>query len=108
VIWRKEVDRLIELEELAGRLVEDIGSYKALETVCARVDVPLEQLEAMGGRLARYPKVRQSARELVMTLKTLLYERRKHMDDREERANLEPAYRALLEACDEVLGKRSV
>lgn len=55
VIWRKEVDRIIELEELAGKLVEDLGGYHDLETVRKRVGMPLELLEAMGGRLSRYP-----------------------------------------------------
>lgn len=108
VIWRKEVDRLTELEELAGRLVEDLGSYHPFETVRERVASPIGQLEAMSGRLARYPKVRQSSRELFMVLNEVFFVRREHMDDREARAKLEPTYRALLLACDEVLGKRSV
>lgn len=103
VIWRKEVDRIIELEELAGKLVEDMGGYHDLETVRKRVGMPLELLEAMGGRLSRYPKVRQSARDLHNVLNVLFFELSEHNDVREARANLEPSYRMLLDACDEVL-----
>ena len=101
-IWRKEADSLMELEELAGKLIEEIGSYHDLEIVRQRITLPLEQLEAMSGRLAKYPKIRQSARELHQAVNLLLNARREHKDDREERANLDPTYRALLDACDEV------
>ena len=70
--------------------------------MCQRIILPLEQLEAMGGRFAKHPKIRQSARELHMAVNNLLYARREHKDDREERANLDPTYRALINACDKV------
>ena len=106
VLWRKEVDRLIEVEELAGKLVEDIGGYRALESLRDRVAAELDQREAMAGRMARYPKVRQAARNLHNIVGRLFADRRDHRDDREVRRELEPAYRALLDACDSVLGKR--
>jgi hypothetical protein len=108
VIWRKEVDRLFELEELAGRLVEDVGSYRPLDQMRERLVNQFEQLEALAGRLARYPKVRQAARDLHNALGRLFAERRDGEDDRETRKEIEPAYRAILDACDKVLGKRAV
>ncbi len=108
VIWKKEVDRLIELEELAGRLVEDIGSYRNYESMRERLAIQFEQLDAMGGRMARYPRVRQAVRDLSVALNSLCYQRREQLDDREARTNLEPSYRGLLEACDSVLGRRSL
>lgn len=108
VLWRKEVDRLIDLEELAGRMVEDIGSYRSLESIRDRIASEFEQLEAMAGRMARYPKVRQSVRDLHNVLGRLFADRRGHKDDKQTRSELEPAYRVLLDACDGVLGQRSL
>jgi hypothetical protein len=108
VLWRKEVDRLIELEEVAGKLVEDIGSYRSLESMRDRISCQMEQLEAMAGRMGRYPNVRQAVRDLHNVLSCLFSDRNEHKDDREVRSELEPAYRALLDACDSVLGQRSL
>lgn len=108
VLWRKEVDRLFELEELAGRLVEDIGSYHSLERMRDRLASQLERLEDMAGRMARYPKVRQAVRDLHNVLGRLFTERRDNNDDRMTRGELDPAHRMLLDACDSVLGRRSL
>jgi hypothetical protein len=108
VLWRKEVDRLIELEELAGGLIEDIGSYRSLETMRDRIASQVEQLEVMAGRMARYPKVRQAVRDLHNVLGRLFADRRDHKDNQQTRCELEPAYRVLLDACDSVLGRRSL
>jgi hypothetical protein len=108
VLWRKEVDRLIELEELAGRLVEDIGSYRSLKSMRDRLVSQLELLEAMAGRMARYPKVRQAVRDLHNVLGRLFADRRDHKDDQKTRGELDPAHRMLLDACDSVLGQRSL
>jgi hypothetical protein len=108
VLWRKEVDRLIELEELAGRLVEDIGSYRSFDSMRDRIGSQLEHLEAMAGRMARYTKVRQAVRDLHNIVARLFTDRRDNQDDREARSELEPGYHMLLDACDSVLGKRSL
>jgi hypothetical protein len=108
VLWRKEVDRLIELEELAGRLVEDVGSYRSIDAIQDQLASQFQQFDAMAGRLARYPQVRQAVRDLNNVLGRLFVDRRDSQDDRETRQELEPAYRALLDACDSVLGKRSL
>lgn len=106
VMWKKEVDRLTELEELAGRLVEDIGGYQDYESIRERIGTQIEQLDAMGGRLARYPEVRHAVRELRMVVGNLSMQRRKSLDDREAREAIEPAYRMLLAECDRVVGPR--
>jgi len=108
VLWKKEVERIIALEELAGKLVEDIGSYRAIDATSDRLSNQFQQLEAMAGRLARYPQVRRAVRDLSNILGRLFIDRRDRQDDREARKELEPACRALLDACDGVLGKRSL
>ena len=108
VVWRKEVDRLIELEELAGaacRVVEDLGSYREIDIMRERLATQLEQLEAMAGRFARFPKVRQAVRDLHNALSCLFADRRDHKDDRESRKHVEPAFTALLDACMIELGR---
>ena len=106
VMWKKEVDRLTELEELAGRLIEDIGGHQDYKSISERIGTQIEQLDAMGGRLARYPEVRQAVRELRMVVGNLSMHRRDSLDDRKAREAIEPAYRILLAACDRVVGPR--
>jgi len=108
VLWRKEVDRLIDLEELAGRLVEDVGSYRHIDGTRDRIAGQMEQLEAMAGRIARYANVRQTVRNLHNVLSRLFVDRRDQKEDQASRSELESAHRALLAACDGVLGKRSL
>jgi hypothetical protein len=107
IVWRKNVDRLTEMEELCGELVEDIGSYRSLDSIRDRVEPRFKELEMMAGRLARYPGVRQSARDLHNVLSRLLTDKLKDRDDRPTRSELEPAYLKVLGACDDALGVTS-
>ena len=106
ILWRKEVDRLMEVEEAAGNLVEDAGGYHAIDTISERIKPKFLLFEAMAGKLARYPAVRQGVRDLHQLASILYLQRMNHEDDREIRKELEPALRKLLDACDEVRKKR--
>jgi hypothetical protein len=108
LLWSKELDRFFDLEELAGELVEFMGSYRAIPDDRTELAGKLESLERADGRFARYPGVRQSVRDLHNTLGRMFVAKRDAEDDREEvRKELDPAYRKLLAACDKAL-KREV
>jgi hypothetical protein len=58
LLWSKELDRFFDLEELAGELVEFMGSYRAIPDNRNELTEKLESLEQAAGRFARYPEVR--------------------------------------------------
>jgi hypothetical protein len=52
------IGRFFDLEELAGELVEFMGSYRAIPDNRNELTEKLESLEQAAGRFARYPEVR--------------------------------------------------
>lgn len=106
VIWRKNVDRLTELEEHCGVMVEELGSYKSDDQIKDLIAPGFAKLETLGGRLSRYPDVRQSVRDLQNVLGRLWSDRSHGRDDREVRKELEPAFRKVITACDAALGTK--
>lgn len=103
IVWRKEVDRFFELEQLAGDLVEELGGYQPIAEDCSNLAIRFSAFESSAGHFGRYPKVRQAIRDLHNVLGRMLYAKGGHADDREIRKELEPSFRALLDACDEVV-----
>jgi hypothetical protein len=105
LLWSKELDRVFALEELAGDLVEELGSYRPIPEDPSGLGSKLAELERAAGRFARYPGVRQAIRELNNTLGRMFVAKRDREDDREIRGELELAFRKLLSACDIVVGR---
>ena len=103
LLWSKELDRFMDLEELAGELVEYMGSYRPIPGDRTELAGRLDALERSAGQFARYPGVRQAIRDLHNTLNRMFVAKRDDRDDREVRKELDPAYRKLLAECDSVL-----
>jgi len=108
LLWSKELNRFFDLEELAGDLVEFMGSYQAIPDDRAELAEKLKSLEQAAGRFARYPEVRQSVRDLHNTLGRMFVAKRDKKDNEDDvRKELDPAYRKFLTACDKVLKRKS-
>lgn len=105
LIWSMELDRFFKLEELAGDLVESLGGYRPITDGGTDVAIKLKALEDAAGRFGRYADVRQATRDLHNILSWMLAAKRNCEDDRETRAELDPAYQKLLSACDRELGR---
>jgi hypothetical protein len=106
--WRKERDRLLELEEAAGMVVELMGAYQPAEEQRALYAEKREYLAGSAGRFARYPQVRQTVRDLNNVLDRLFKSKLDHADDEQElKKESEASLRALLTACDTVVDQRS-
>ncbi len=105
LLWSKELDRFFELEQLAGELVEELGSYRPIPEDRTSLESRFQALELAAGRFGRYPGVRQAIRDLHNTLGRMFAAKRDHDDDRSVRTDLEPAFRKLLAACDDVVGR---
>jgi hypothetical protein len=105
LLWSKELDRFFELEQLAGQLVEELGSYRPISEDRTSLEERFQALEVAAGRFARYPGVRQAIRDLHNTLGRMFVAKRDRDDDRSVRTELEPAFRKLLAACDDAVGR---
>ena len=106
LLWSKELDRFFLLEELAGELVEFLGSYRPIPDDRTELTKKFDSLGNAAGRFSRYPEVRQSIRDLDNVLKRLFADKCAREDDREARRELDPAYCKLLSACDKVMGRQ--
>jgi hypothetical protein len=101
LLWSKELDRLLALEELAGQLVEELAGYRTLDQ--SNVGPRLEELRQSAGRFARYDDVRRATLQLQNTLERMFAAKRDHTDDeRELRSELDRHLKKLLSACDQI------
>jgi len=98
------------VEELAGELAEIVGVYRKVWSGIdeKRLQTLFTEIEAVAGRMARYPNVRQALRDVNNVCQRLFVAKRDHEDEREVRAELDPALLKLHEAVDAVLGRRAL
>jgi len=108
LLWSKELDRMFELEELAGGLAEDLGSYRPIPQDMTDLAARLLRLERAAGRFARYPDICQAIRDLHNALARVLDAKQHHEDYRAIRDELGTTFRKLLDACDAVVGRKNV
>jgi hypothetical protein len=106
VSWKKEVDRIIELEERAGTLVEIATSYRGIEEIIERTRDHYRQMEIDAGRFKRYKGIMQALRDLQNGVGRLLDSQSHHEDWREVAVEVDSLYDLLLKECDAVTGKR--
>jgi len=106
LLWSKELDRFFELEELAGALVEELGSYRPIAEDRTGLVQSFEALGRAAGRFGRYPEVRQAIRDLDNTLGRMFAAKRDREDDEQVRSELDPGFQKLLAACDRVVERK--
>jgi len=107
-VWQTEINRIIDIEERAGQLVELIGSYHALDKIHDGAADGLLQLESDAGRFRRHKRIMQAIRDLHNGLSRLLGDKLRHEDCHETSAEVNSLYDKLLTECDKVTGKRHV
>lgn len=113
LIFEKRVDRLFQVEELAGHLTEFLGSYRSLNTELENLHDEYRQIERMNGSFRRYPEVTQAVRRFRNRAGRILSEGgRTEILDREEQdeavEELDEAFDALTDAIDEVLDRHGI
>src|ERR1700680_4626002 len=69
LLWSKELERFLALEELAGQLVEELSSYCPLDQ--SNVGPMLEKFRQAAGRFARYGDLRRATLQLENTLQRM-------------------------------------
>ena len=108
-LWDKELERFVELEEVAGKITEDLMSHRCREEDDKEVFYQhMQYLRVAAGRFRRYPAVAQSIRCLSHDAGWYFGKDMKH-ESKEEyeeaRNNLLESYSSLIKACDEALGR---
>jgi hypothetical protein len=109
VLWERELSRFSDLEDVAGRLVEDLMRYNIREDG-QRADAleKLRFLRTASGRFLRYESVASALRDLENAAGWYISQDMKH-DSRAEvekaRADVNDSFKKLIQACDETLRK---
>lgn len=107
-LWRAEIDRILDLEERAGQLVELIGGYQALTSIEDSAAQGLVRLASDAGRFRRHKPIMQAIRDLHNGLCCLLDDKKRCLDFRTTAAEANSLYEKLLTECDNVTGKRRI
>jgi len=108
LLWAKELDRFLAMEELAGELIEEVGGYRPLGSKDHPFFERFRKLEHAAGQFARYPKVRQTIRDLHNTIGRMMNAKQHSEDIQTIQGELEIGYRAFLDACDNILSREKV
>jgi hypothetical protein len=107
VVWERELNRFSELEDTAGRLVEDLLCYNIRsdeEGSAAREK--LQFLRAATGSFLRYRAVAEALRDLNHAAGWYIAQDMKHeskAEFEEARRNVTDGFAKLIAACDETL-----
>ncbi len=111
-VWKTEINRIVDLEERAGQMVEWSGSYHPLKIVRDKVADDLTRLQSDAGRFRRHKGIMQAIRDLQIGLSCLLDDRLydddklRDRDWRQTSSEVNARYDKLLSECDKVTGKR--
>lgn len=113
VVYEKRVERLFELEELAGHLTEFLGSYRPLEADEERLQEERRRIERMSGSFRRYPDLNQAVRDFLNRTGIIISEGgRNQFETRQEGdeavAELNEAFERLTEGIDDVLDRHGI
>ena len=104
LLWSKELELFLALEELAGQLVEELASYRTLDR--SNIVSRLEEFQQAAGRFVRYDDVRRAILQLHNTLGRMFVAKRDfENEERELRSELYCHLKQLLSACDQITGR---
>jgi len=107
VLWERELVRFAELEDVAGRLVEDLLRFNIRsDEERKQAYEKLQFLRAATGRFLRYERIAGALRDLENAAGWYIREDMKHESKAEyekARADVSEGFRKLIFACDETL-----
>ena len=107
-VWQAEINRIIDLEERAGILVELICSHRSIQDISDGATDGLSRLASDAGRFRRHEPIMQAVRDLHIRLACVIDEKQHCEDPRETIKEVDKMYKKLLAACDKVTGKRRI
>lgn len=107
-IWRRQLDKFMELEDRLGLLTEWVGGYKNFEAHWNDCADECRAIERMMGSFRRYPGITQAIRDILHNARILISERgmfAKPMRD-EIVGELEQSFASFTHECDGVTGRK--
>jgi len=106
-LWERELLRFLELEEVAGTLVDDLFAYRMRdEDKRQQITKKLEFVQLATGRFMRHTNVTEALHKLANSGGWLFSQDMKHKSSeefKEARNDVVADFRALLRAIDEAL-----
>ena len=103
-VCQRESDRLLELEERAGRVIEIAASHRGLDEIRNEVGGDLARLANDAGRFRRYRGIMLAVRGLHHEVNLLIDAKKRHADWREHDKEVGAKFQKLLVECDAVTG----
>lgn len=107
VLWERELTRFSELEDVAGRLVEDLLRFNIREDAeRASANEKLQYFSIAAGRFLRYERVAGALRDLENSAGWYIRQDMRHESAAEyekARSDVSDSFKALIAACDETL-----
>jgi len=108
-LLKREIKRIIKLEEFVGEITEWVGGYQ-LKYDDSELEKRMRKLALMAGQFRRYPKLKQALRDIHNMAGILISESRHGFKDAQElrdtQEELESKYKEFLNAIDSITGKR--
>lgn len=103
-LWKKEIDRFFQLEEVSGEIVETLLSGNLIfePEFMEGIINNIQTLKAFTGKLRRYERVSNAIEAFREASVNLISVNRKNLDDFKEKRDLESKFRLLLIECDKV------
>jgi hypothetical protein len=109
VLYGKLIDKFLELEEVTGFITEQLTGYRGFDQYKEDVFMALRTMDAKSGAFRRYRKVNQAIRDFMNSAGGIM-SKTSSFPTREERdqavQELEAHHRSLLQACDDILGRK--
>jgi siroheme synthase (precorrin-2 oxidase/ferrochelatase) len=105
LLWQKELDRIFELEEIAGTAVEIATMHKDSDRLTKYFLPTYDKLDEASGRFARYPELQNAIRNLLNLCAAIVDAKINHHDHKEENLKLSDSYRTLINICDKTIGR---
>lgn len=103
ILWEKELDRLLHIQELAGELTESIPNCMPEPEFLPETVKKMCELRDSAGKFRRYPKLNESIKNLYYSLCTVLDQNRKSDIQHEALQKLENDHNALVSACKQII-----
>ena len=106
-LWERELARFSELEDIAGRLVEDLLSFNKQEDSESKNSYEkLQYIRQATGRFLRYDKVARALRDFEHAAGWYISQKNNYVTSeeyKEARNDVSASFKALIMSCDEAL-----
>ena len=106
LLWKKELDRIFELEQLAG-VAKEIAIIHHDPDRLKKYYLPIyDELDEAAGRFSRYPSLTQAIHGLNHSCATVIDAKTNNHDFKQEELKIKEYYKKTLLECDKITGRQ--